>query len=187
MLQTIVGNKDIAFGMYGKQGAPRGGTVAADEHRNTAAPSQQQRLVADDGGVSLRIHPQHRAPIARITAADDPGEKPGRTQLRRQPEHERRLAAAADGEVADDDHRHRQTLCGFEPDAIAEPPQGAEGGKQPGKGKQEKQRWCKAALEPQSRQTLHQLIAGRAHRRTISAAPASRTKCAGNLRPVRPA
>ena len=34
----------------------------------------------------------------------------GRTQLRREPVHHRRLAAAADRDVADHDHRHREAL-----------------------------------------------------------------------------
>jgi len=92
--------------MRGAQGRGDSQAVRADPNRATAAAREmigRHRTSAawsGYGGRAGRI--DLRAVAARNTM---PGDQPFDSGIRRIQEHERRLAAAADREVADDDHR----------------------------------------------------------------------------------
>ena len=82
-----------------------GDTVMRDDGR--CKPRQQQRLVAHLGRtVARRVHAQGPGNLAAIAAAEKDHPPPGIDQHPRQGERGRCLAGAADGEIADADHRH---------------------------------------------------------------------------------
>ena len=108
MLEAIVGDHDV-HSVLGKQTLRGGDAVGPRDHRATRAASEQHRLVADLVAVALRV--DDARPIssaAAIPACHDADAQAARLELRREPDHERRLTGAADAHVADDDDRNGQ-------------------------------------------------------------------------------
>jgi len=71
---------------------------------------QQHRLVAGAGGISAGAHLLYVL-AAAVPACHDAGVVSGVGEQLSEPHHQRRLAGAADGEVAHHDHRDGQTLA----------------------------------------------------------------------------
>src|SRR6185295_17933322 len=80
------------------------------------------RLVADFVGLRGYRGRPRRAARAAITARDDRRRPAMRLEEFGDPQHERRLAAAADAEVADDDHRNAGVHASQNPRAEKKPP-----------------------------------------------------------------
>ena len=102
-----------------------GDAILADEHRGLRAPRQQQRLVAHLGGPAVHGDARDAARAAAITARHDGHAHAHGRELHRQPGHQRRLAGAAHGEIADHHHRHLHAHAMPQPHAIqqaAQPP-----------------------------------------------------------------
>ena len=108
MLEAIVGDHDV-HSVLGKQTLRGRDPVGPRDDRATRAASEQHGLVADLVAVALRV--DDTRPIssaAAIPACHDADAQAARLELRREPNHERRLTGAADAHVADDDDRNRQ-------------------------------------------------------------------------------
>ena len=121
MLQAVVGDDHVAFRMCSEQRARR--RHAIRRHGNgDARAREQQRLVTDLGCVGIGGDDDRRRARRRatVTAAHDARMPTPPGQRTRQRGHERRLAAAANRDVADDNHRHRQLVCAQQPRAITE-------------------------------------------------------------------
>jgi hypothetical protein len=103
-------------------------------NRHAATPREQQRLIANQRRRRAGGHRVHAlaAATATIAATDDPGSPTRFAQALDQPQHQRRLAATPDGQVADDDHRRWQPLCAQYPAAEQPAAQPGEPGEQPG-------------------------------------------------------
>ena len=110
VLQAVVGDQHIHFRMESEQLPRRLGTLAPDPNRAGRTPRQQNRLIANDSRVAVRLHRHHRARAAAITATDDAGRITGLPQPLHQSNRQRGLAGTAHIEIADHDHRHRQAL-----------------------------------------------------------------------------
>src|SRR5467141_141355 len=91
--------------MRGAQGRGDSHSVWADPNRATAAAGENDRLVTDLGGLVGYAGRAGRIDLRAVAARHDARRPALRFQEFGDPEHERRLAAAADREVADDDHR----------------------------------------------------------------------------------
>ncbi len=105
MLQAVVADNHVAAGF--DQEPRRLGPRAADRDRQPRAAREQQRLVADRRGVVRRRHQPCAGGGAAIAAARDSRPASGFGEARREPGDQRRLAGAADAQVADDDDRAR--------------------------------------------------------------------------------
>jgi hypothetical protein len=109
MLQPVVRHDDVCAGGHG--GAGRREPVPADPHRHAGDARQQQGLIAAE---IRRVPGRHAVRLARlgpaIAAADDRGAQAAPRQRAHQPGHQRRLAGAAHGHVAD--HHHRAARMG---------------------------------------------------------------------------
>jgi len=110
MLQAVVAENDIDLGVRSQQGAACRHPIAPDPDRHTAAPSEQHRLVADFGRGRIRCYRARCEMGTAVTAADDSRPPAAILQLPGQPQRQRRLAGAADRDVADDDDRHWKSL-----------------------------------------------------------------------------
>ena len=104
MLQAVVADNQIALGM-GQQasGGPR--AVRVRRNRTTRRQRQQYGLVTNHDRVAVR--PDLLWPVVGfppVTARDDAGAQPPGNQEVRDPDDQRRLARAADADVADDDY-----------------------------------------------------------------------------------
>ena len=104
------------------------GEIPIGRHQDRGAgelPREHQRLVA--GAIEIAADPvgvahDHDAvdrPRSRVTAAEDRGALAHRQQLARDRRHHRRLPAAADGEIADADHRPAQPPAEIRPRGVA--------------------------------------------------------------------
>ncbi len=109
MLKTVIGHDDVTFRMCRQQRRAGGDTVAPDKHRHIAATGEQEWLIAHFGGLGIRFRHTNLPLDSAISATDDSRMKPLRAQPLNQPDHQRRLAATTDRQVADDNHRHGQT------------------------------------------------------------------------------
>ncbi len=84
-------------------------------HRNSSAPLQQHRLIAKAAPVRCRVDllsarsPRAIAPGGDAHLAAEGAQLPG------EPGHHRRLAGAANGQIADDDHRTSDSRGGAAP------------------------------------------------------------------------
>jgi hypothetical protein len=111
VLQPVVGDDGVDAVVGLQQGMGGGHAIAADDHRHARAPREKQRFVADVVRCVVRCHPPGHV-VGRAAPAvatrDDARHAPRCTQRLDDREHGRRLAGAADEQVADDDHRHRQ-------------------------------------------------------------------------------
>jgi hypothetical protein len=110
MLQAVVGDDHIHLGVRRQQAAPRRRAIAPDPHRAARQRRHQHRLVAIARRIAAGRHLGGAFDGAAVTPADDARPVPAGAQRVGQPQGDRRLAAAADGDVADHDHRHRQAL-----------------------------------------------------------------------------
>lgn len=113
VLHAVVGDEHVALGMQAQQRARSGGTVLPHHQRASGKTGEQHRLVAIAAGVAVCGHkgePALRTRRTAMAAADDAGVVASDTQHPGQPVDHRRLATAADRDVADHDHRHRQAL-----------------------------------------------------------------------------
>ena len=106
MLQSVVGQDHVAPRMPGEE-RPAGSDPVAGDDDGIAGACEQQRLVADPARIVLRTDRERRARLVvpAVAAAHDPRPEPALRQRQRERGHERRLAGAADRDVADDDHR----------------------------------------------------------------------------------
>ncbi|TLD44951.1 MAG: hypothetical protein FAZ92_02784 [Accumulibacter sp.] len=148
VLQTIVGDDHIAVRMRCKQGMPGGNPIGADEHWHAAAPRQQKRLIADYCRLRIGGNRVYRPRRTAMSATDDPRPPAGLAQVANDPEDQRGLAAATDGQVADDHHRHRQAGGCQQAGAVEPPPQPDQRAEQPGKRQQRPESGHQAALIP---------------------------------------
>ncbi len=88
----------------------RGGDPIGGHDDGDAGAREQQRLVADLARIRIGSDDDRRAARARsaVAAAHDARMPAALGERTRERGSERRLAAAADGDVADDDYRDRQ-------------------------------------------------------------------------------
>ena len=135
VLVAVVHDHDLGARRGGGPGA--GDAVAGDPEWRILG--QHQRLVADvAGGMAVRIHPQRpgeASPVATRQAVR--GQAPGREPMQ-QLADDRRLACAAQGQVADADHRRAGIgRCG------AGDPPSRDAGPDPGRRRQQdsRDRW----------------------------------------------
>ncbi len=129
-------------GCGGAQGVRGGQAPAADPDRRAGAARDQQRLVADLRGRRCRADREHRVAAAPMAARDHAWAPAGLLQRLHERDHGRRLAGAADDEVADDQHRHRRAL------RAASPRQRREQRVEPGQRQQQPHRRRRARLPP---------------------------------------
>src|SRR6267142_3213866 len=141
VLQPIVEYQHVNVIMRGAQGRGDSQAVRADPNRATAAAGENNRLVTDLGGLVGYGGRAGRIDLRAVAARHDARRPALRFQEFGDPEHERRLAAAADREVADDDHRDAGMLRLQEPELEEEaayenrcPEQQADRPQQPGDG-----------------------------------------------------
>jgi hypothetical protein len=122
MLQPVVA--DHEFGTRAGRERGRRNAIGADHDHVCGPACVQQRLVADQLRRIVRAHDPWRTTVRAAVAAQHDADAPalGR-QGTRQPRGHRRLAGAADRQVADYDHRHRRTARAREPDPVGEAPQ----------------------------------------------------------------
>jgi hypothetical protein len=106
VLQAIVADHDVHFGMALSQGAGRSHPVTPDEHRRAAAQAQQQGLVACRCGRCVGHDLEHVIGAAAMPARDDAGLPAFAAQQGDQREHGGSLAGTTCHEVADHQHRH---------------------------------------------------------------------------------
>jgi hypothetical protein len=109
VLEAIVGQDHVALGIAREQRASGGDSVARNDDREARA-REQQRLVADAVRIVVGLD-RHRLAllvVATVPAAHDARTKAALRERRSERRHERRLAGAAHGDVADDDDRHRR-------------------------------------------------------------------------------
>ena len=103
VLQAVVHDDDAGALRLRQRGA--GDAVARDDGRRRAR--EQQRLVADLGrAVRVRLDPFRSGDAAAIAAGEEEHVLAGRGQHLRDGDGGRRLAGAAEGEIADADDRH---------------------------------------------------------------------------------
>jgi hypothetical protein len=116
VLESVVGDDDVAA-VLAHQGTGNGDAVRAHRHRHAAVRRQQHGLVAEQRRVAVRRDQSHgraHGRSSRAAAAVAPRRNAGPqatlAEMARQPAHQRRLARAADAEIADHDHRraHRE-------------------------------------------------------------------------------
>ena len=108
VLVRVFGWRITAEGLTAQVPAPDGDiALRVHHHRHAAAARQQQRLVADHGGIGIGQDKAGIGGTAAIAAADDAGAPACSAQLLDQGQRQRRLAGAADGDVAHHQHRHR--------------------------------------------------------------------------------
>ena len=117
ILQSVVHHDDVGAGELRQFRA--GDAVARDD--SGRKPRQQQRLVADVGGaMDRRIDPHRSGKPPAIAAAQKERPRMGGVQELRDRDRGRRLAGAADGEIAE--ANDRQAGAGARARACAEPP-----------------------------------------------------------------
>ena len=97
------------------------GVVAPGSHidRNACLARNQQRLVAELLGASLRVDAGGKLALAAIASAEHIHTQPARGEGLGQGDGERRLARAAGGEIADADDREAQPPHRLQPRAAA--------------------------------------------------------------------
>ena len=110
MLQAVVGEDQIERLLL-EQSTNGARAIRIDHQRNPRTLNDQQRLIA---AVLCRVlganPPRQRRGLGSIATADDPDTQPATLTVLDQPEDQRRLARATDGDVADDDNRNRSTI-----------------------------------------------------------------------------
>src|SRR5581483_4129239 len=110
ILKSIV--HDDGGGASGARHTGAGHTVARDDRRRRAR--QQERLVADfSSAMPRRIDANRTFEIAAITATEEEDAPPRLDQPAADGERRRRLASAADREIADADDRHADLHSGL--------------------------------------------------------------------------
>ena len=108
MLQAVVADYHVAVGMRCQQRTRGGDALLADPHRTRGMACQQHRFIAALCRVVRTVHRARLSRAAAIAAADNAGLHSRFAQTCRQPQHQRRLAGAADADIADDDDGYRQ-------------------------------------------------------------------------------
>src|SRR2546430_11936960 len=106
MLQAVVGEDDIRA--PGHQRARAGDAIPGDDGGTGAAARDDERLIADLPPVASRLHGARCGAAAAVTARDDAHLQSLLEQLAREPDGERGLAGATDGEIADHHHRSEE-------------------------------------------------------------------------------
>ena len=106
VLKAVVSEDDVALRVPGQQVARGCDTIARDDDR-VAGARQEQRLVADATRIVVRRDGHRRAVACNsaVAATDDAGTKAALRERIRERRDQRRLAASAGGDVADDDDR----------------------------------------------------------------------------------
>ena len=107
VLQAVVADDDIAFGMRREQGMCGSGALGADPHRTGATAREQHRFVTDHAWIAVDRGTLRPAGTAAVAAADYARVIAAFTQQLGEPDHERSFAGAADADIADHDYRHR--------------------------------------------------------------------------------
>jgi len=106
MLEAVIANDHIASG--GGQRKCGGGAVAIHAHLRPGTPRDQHRFVAAVGRRGAALHPCSGGFVAPSIAATGYARSPTFIlQPLHQCDGQRRFAGAADREVADHHHRHR--------------------------------------------------------------------------------
>src|SRR5581483_922795 len=110
MLQPIVGDDDVALLEIDQefQGLH---AIRSDDDRTAESPEQHGWLIAAFARVGFLGDAQRiTLRVSVIAARDHARAITPLAQMLDQPDHERRLAGAADADVADDDHRDRRLV-----------------------------------------------------------------------------
>jgi hypothetical protein len=166
VLQAIVRDDDIALGIRGQQRTAGCNAIAPDGDRHLAAPCEQQRLVTDHTGVRISPDDLFTFSGTTVTTTDNPRPPTVRAQFIDEPEDERRLAASADRQIADDDNRNRQPEGTHDAERVQGATELNKPPEQPGQRQQRIERDRQRPLIPQPRQALseieetHQPLAG---------------------------
>jgi hypothetical protein len=109
VLKSVIGNDQI--NTLGQQALSGSNPVRTDAYRHTGPAPQQQRLIANFGGIIIRLHQiRCRARSATISTTDDSRHKTRCAAGAYQPVNYRRLAGAPNGDIADHNDRYRQSL-----------------------------------------------------------------------------
>ena len=136
-LAAVTGRAEVMDAVHvgGLGGTYGGNPVACDDHRRTAAPRQQHRLIAEPCRVGVRRHRQ-RLPAgdAALAPTGDAGTMAAATQVLHQPDHQRRLAGTANRDVPHHDHRHRESVHTRQAPAVDPATQRGQGTEQPAEG-----------------------------------------------------
>ena len=112
VLQAIVGDQHVGrkFISFKKQHATSIGASACDGYRRAAASVDQARLVTNDCGIAVIGNAHRRNRTASIATRNHARIPTAFAQSINQRKNQRRLAAASNGEIADDDDRYGQAL-----------------------------------------------------------------------------
>ena len=111
VLQAVVGENEAGGGVIAQQLRRRLRAFAGDHHRRAGALPEEQRLIADDGGIGAGGNVGRRNCPAPIAAADDADGNALLLQGAGERLHQRRFAVAADADVADDKHGNRRAIA----------------------------------------------------------------------------
>ena len=110
VLQAVVGHQHVDVGMGRAQQACRIDAPARHRHWSGGAAMDQQRLVADIGGMAVRTEFDGARALSAVAARDDAGCPAVLSQSLHECDDGRRLAGAAGDQVADHEHRHRRVF-----------------------------------------------------------------------------
>ncbi|PMQ09404.1 hypothetical protein JaAD80_25995 [Janthinobacterium sp. AD80] len=136
MLQAVVRHQHVDVGMRGQQRPARLRAVAPHHHGAAAALEDQQRLVAHLLRRGAGADGARRAVGAAVAARNHARAHAGVAQGLHQPDRQRRLAGAANKDIADDDDGHGQALGFQQIGAVQAAPHGAQAAEQQGNGPQ---------------------------------------------------
>jgi hypothetical protein len=109
VLQAIVEQQHVHAGVGHQHGLRAQRAVRIDPDRHVGGARDQQRFVAHLAGLRGGFHAARMLQRHAIAARDHAGPQPRFGQRARQRDHGRCLAGAAHGDIADHDHRHRQS------------------------------------------------------------------------------
>jgi hypothetical protein len=134
MLQSVVRDDQVTVGVSGEQGSRRRDAVATNKDRHAAALGEQHRFITHHRTRGVLANRLCLPGAASVAATDDSRLPAARAQAANQPQHQRRLAAAANGQVADHDHRYRQAMRAQQAAAVEGASQANQQAEQPCQG-----------------------------------------------------
>jgi hypothetical protein len=119
VLQTVIGQNDVGTLIYQYPGSAR--PISRDTDETTRATSDNYWFIADlDGIARRRYHDPVFLATTPIAPADDPGPVTGTREPVSEPDHDRRFAGSADGQIANNNDRHWQSFLPAQPDSIGQ-------------------------------------------------------------------